>query len=158
MMNKALLKVLPVLILVALSMGIWKSCRYDWNPHYFNNNAVQLDSLLYSPDSSKAVVYYTLDVGARGLRQYQTLLRKADFEDELTRFSLPPELIIQKWRSNDTLEVIYDQYEGYSKGGQITDLPLEKDTLTRNGATILIQERRMNKKQRIEQDMKYYSN
>ena len=148
-----MISIIPILIIAVLGVGVWKSCRYDWNPHYLENDAVQLDSLLYSPDSSKAVVYYTLDVGARGLRQYQTLLRIADFEDQLTRFSLPPELVVQKWRSSDTLEVIYDEYEGYSKGGQITDLPLEKDTLALNGATILIQDRRMNKKQKIEQDM-----
>ena len=150
-MKRFLISIIPILIVAALGMGIWKSCKYDLNPHYLNNDAVQLDSLLYSPDSSKAVVYYTLDVGARGLRQYQTLLRKGDFDDKLTRFSLPPELVIQKWRSNDTLEVIYDEYEVFAKGGQITDLPLEKDTLARNGVTILVQERVLSKKYRIGQ-------
>ncbi len=143
--------VIPILIIAGLGVGVWKSCKHDLNPHYLDNDAVQLDSLLYSPDSSKAVVYYTLDVGARGLRQYQTLLRKGDFDDKLTRFSLPPELVIQKWRSNDTLEVIYDEYEAYAKGGQITDLPLEKDTLERNGVSILLKERVVRKKYRIGQ-------
>jgi hypothetical protein len=33
-----------------------RSCRYDWNPHYLSNEAVEIDSIVYNPDSSAAVV------------------------------------------------------------------------------------------------------
>lgn len=151
--NGALLLSL-MLIIAVTSIIIWQKFKYDWNPHYLNNDAVIVDEYFYSPDSSVAVLYYTLDIGARGLAQYKSVLRKGDEQGDLMKYNLPPVLLVQKWKDNNILEVIYDEYQGFLQGGGLTDLSLSKDTVIRNGVTVLILERRMNKKERLKEEMR----
>ena len=112
-MKKHRASILTVMLIIAASMIFWQWFKYDWNPHYLDNKAVSVDSTFYSPDKSIAVVYYTLDVGARGLRHYKSILTEKDNDDDLIKNNLPPELIVQKWKDNNTLEVVFDEYEGY---------------------------------------------
>lgn len=144
-MNKTLVIVLGTLSIAAVAT--WKGCRYDWSPHYFGNKNVYRDSRslsLYNSDRSAAVVGYTLDVGARGTRDYTTLLRKEDYEGDLAKFMLPAEYIEPVWRGKDTLEVIYDEATAFNLGGNSTNVNKERDTVLLNGIVILVRERRMN--------------
>lgn len=108
---------------------------------------------LYNLDSSVAVVNYTLDVGARGDRSYQTLLKKNDYQGDLSKFMLPAEYIEPKWRGNDTLEVIYDEGAAYQRGGNTTNIDKRKDRVILNGVVVIVRERRMNKQEAIKKDM-----
>jgi len=132
---------------------IFRSCRYDWNPHYLNNSEVRIDGTLFSPDSSVAVVSYILDVGARGTRNYKSLLRKKDYDDELSQYTLPPELVVLKWVDNTRLDVKYDPNDIFRSGGQYTELDFTKDTLMVNEIFVVI-------KQRVKQnrDSVFYQN
>ncbi len=147
-------------IAVILGMVTWKSCRYAWNPHYAANEAVCMGNKLYNADSSAAVVNYTLDIGARGIADYKTLLRTRDYQGDLAKFMLPVEYIEPKWRGLDTLEVIYNEAEAFLRGGNTTSIQKEKDIVTLNGIVITIKERRMNKQQTIQNyinNMKRYA-
>jgi hypothetical protein len=127
-------------LLIAFFLS-YKRVKHFVSPHYLDNDAVMIEHKLYSPDSSVAIVYYTLDVGARGIRNYKAVLRQSDYNDDLMTNNLPPELVVIKWIDNKTLEVNYDPNEPIRLGGLATDLDLKKDTLTRNGVTILVKER-----------------
>ncbi len=132
-----------------LSAVIWKSCRYDWNPHYAANKAVTIERKLYNADSSAAVVSYALDIGARGIAEYKTLLRKEDYQHDLSDFMLPVEYTEPKWQGRDTLYVVYDEVEALLRGGNITNVQKEKDVVTLNGVVIIVKERRINKQRVI---------
>ncbi|WP_460607978.1 hypothetical protein [Hymenobacter terrigena] len=106
-----------------------------------------MNKTLYNSDSSVAVVNYTLDIGARGFAEYQTLLRKSDFQHDLSKFLLPAEYANPRWKGTDTLEVVFDEYRGL--GGPQTKLPLDSDVVSQNGVVIVIVERKMNKQQMI---------
>ncbi|WP_186756549.1 hypothetical protein [Echinicola salinicaeni] len=134
--------VFTALILMILGVLITRGCRFDWNPHYLDNNAIKINKKLYSPDSSIAVVYYTLDVGARGYRQYKSILREEDYDDELTTFNVPPEMVVVNWVDNHNLKVVYDLNEIYGLGGIHTDLDLTKDTIIINGIKLIVAERK----------------
>ena len=134
------------IISAAALVGVFRSCRYDWNPHYLNNEAVEVNKIVYNNDSSAAVINYTLDIGARGFAEYQAVLKKTDFQHDLSKFLLPAEYTSLKWRGNDTLEVVFDEYAGYEIAGPLTNLDLNSDVLARNGVTIVVTERKMNKK------------
>lgn len=114
------------LILLAFGILIFRSFRYDWNPHYIDNNEVAIGKKLFSPDISIAVVYYTLDVGTRGIRPYKSLLRKKDYGYDMTKYSLPPQLVVLKWVDNRTLNVKYDPNEKIRIGGGLQNLTLHK--------------------------------
>ncbi|WP_210490151.1 hypothetical protein [Rufibacter aurantiacus] len=129
------------LILMTLGTLIFRACRYYWSPHYIGNRAVEIDGKLYSPDSTAAVVFYTLDVGARGTRSYKSLLKEKDYDDELTAYNLPPEIVVEKWVDNKTLNVKYDPNEIYRLGGTHTDLDLTKDTVVVNDVFLVIKQR-----------------
>jgi hypothetical protein len=129
------------LILAALGILIFRSYRYDWNPHYIDNKQVTIDKKLFSPDSSIAVVNYTLDVGARGTRPYKSLLRKNDYDNDLTTYTLPPELIVLKWVDNHKLNAIYDPNEIFRLGGMYTQLDFTKDTIIINDVFVIIKRR-----------------
>jgi hypothetical protein len=129
------------LTLAFLGILILRSCRYDWNPHYVNNKAVRIYEKLFSPDSSIAVVSYSLDVGARGIRTYKSLLRIKDYDDELTQYTLPPELVVLKWVDNKRLDVKYDPNEIFRLGGQYTELDFTKDTIVVNEISVIIKQR-----------------
>jgi len=103
---------------------------------------------LYNADSSVAVVGYTLDVGARGDRDYTTLLRKEDYQGDLAEFMLPVEYIEPAWRGKDTLEVIYDEEEAFERGGNVTHVHKERDTVLLNGVVILVKERRVDRQKK----------
>ena len=140
-MGKYRTLILTLLILVTLGILIFRGCRYDWNPHYIGNSAVTIDGKLYSPDSSIAVVYYTLDVGARGTRSYKSLLKEKDYDNELMTFNLAPEIVVVKGVDNQTLNVRYDPNEIYKLGGTYTELNLTKDTIVVNDVLIIIKQR-----------------
>lgn len=129
------------LTLAFLGIIIFRSCRYDWNPHYINNKAVQINEKLFSPDSSIAVVNYSLDVGARGIRNYKSLLREKNYDGELTQYTLPPELVVLKWVDNKRLNVKYDPNEVFRLGGQHTELDFTKDTIVVNDIFVIIKQR-----------------
>jgi hypothetical protein len=129
------------LILVTLAILIFRSCRYAWNPHYMSNSEVSFDKKLFSPDSSIAVVNYTVDVGASGTRSYKSLLRKNDYDNDLTTYTLPPELVVLKWVDNNTLNAIYDPNEIFRLGGMQTELDFTKDTIIINDIFIVIKQR-----------------
>ena len=137
---------MTLLILATLGILIFRGCRYDWSPHYIDNNAVTMNERLFSPDSSVAVVYYTLDVGARGDRLYKSILRADDYDDELTKYNLPPEIVVVNWQDNQTLKVTYDPNEIYRLGGTHTDLDLTKDTIIVNGIKLVVTERKPKEK------------
>jgi hypothetical protein len=127
-------------LLIAFFLS-YKRIKHFASPHYLDNEAVNIEHKLYSPDSSVAIVYYTLDVGARGIRDYKAVVRQSDYNDDLMTHNLPPELVVIKWIDNKTIEVKYDPNEPLRLGGLATDLDLERDTLTRNGVTFLVRER-----------------
>jgi hypothetical protein len=56
-------------------------------------------------------------------------------------YNLPPELVVVKWVNNKMLAVKYDPNESLRLGGLVTDLDLTKDSLTRNGITLIVKER-----------------
>ncbi|MGI4762213.1 MAG: hypothetical protein ACRYF0_16005 [Janthinobacterium lividum] len=151
-MNKSLIVSLGIVFTAVLAT--WKGCKYDWNPHYASNRAVHMGSSFYNSDSSAAVVDYELDVGARGLRYYQTLLKKGDYEEDLSRFMLPAEYVEPKWRAEDTLEVIYDERAAFLRGSNITDVHKGRDTVVLNGIVVVVKERRMNKRKGVDDFMK----
>ena len=140
-------------MLLILGILVFRSCRYDWNPHYIGNNEVRVYKKIFSPDSSIAVVNYSLDVGVRGFRTYKSLLREKDYDEELTQYTLPPQLVVLKWVDNKSLDVKYDPNEVFRLGGQYTELDFAKDTLVINGIFVII-------KQRIKEnrDSVYYRN
>jgi hypothetical protein len=127
-------------LLIAFFLS-YKRIKHFVSPHYLDNEAVNIEHKLYSPDSAVAIVYYTLDVGARGIRDYKAVLRQSDYNDDLMINNLPPELVVIMWIDNKTLAVNYDPNEPLRLGGLSTDLDLKRDTLTRNGVTILVKER-----------------
>ncbi|MGI4733622.1 MAG: hypothetical protein ACRYG7_00415 [Janthinobacterium lividum] len=141
-MKKAL--VISLIVLALGALATWHGCRYDWNPHYIANKAVFMVRPLYNADSSAAVVSYVLDIGAFGTAGYQTLLRKEDYQGDLTTFMLPVEYIAPVWRGKDTLEVIYNEAEAFLRGGNTTHVNKERDTVVVNGIVILVKERRLN--------------
>jgi hypothetical protein len=148
-MNRTLLISLGVIAVAAVAT--WKGCRYDWNPHYAGNKSVCLDAhSLYNLDSSVAVVGYTLDVGARGARYYTTLLRKADYQGDLSKFMLPAEYMEPTWRGKDTLEVLYDEGEAFRRGGNVTNVDKKRDMVILNGIVIKVKERRLNRPEAID--------
>jgi hypothetical protein len=152
-MNRNLL--LSCALLAVAAAATWKGCRYDWNPHYASNKAVVMDShLRYNPDSSAAVVGYTLDVGARGTRYYTALLRKEDYQGDLSTFMLPAEYVEPVWRGNDTLEVSYDEGEAFRRGGNVTNVAKERDLVKLNGIVIKVKERRLNKQEALHEFMR----
>lgn len=130
-----------LLILSTLGLLVFKGCRYDWSPHYIDNSAVTIENKLYSPDSSIAVVYYTLDVGGRGIREYKSLLREKDYDNDLTIYNLPPEITVVKWLDNKTLNVRYDPSEIYRLGATASELDITKDTIIVNGVNLVMSER-----------------
>ena len=134
--------IIAITIITILGILAFKGCRHDWSPHYLKNNAVTINEKLFSPDSSAAVVYYTLDVGARGDRLYKSLLREEDYDGKLTTFNLPPEIVVSNWVDNQTLNVKYDQNEIYRLGSVYSDLDLTKDTLIINGIKLIVTERK----------------
>ena len=142
------------IIAVAASVVTFKSCRYDWNPHFLSNEAVKTTKIIYNPDSTTAIVNYTLDIGARGFAEYQTVLKKTDFQHDLSTFLLPAEYTAPKWRSNDTLEVVFDEYTGYQMAGPLTNLDLNSDVVAQNGVTIIVVQRKMNKREMLRKGMR----
>ena len=130
-----------ILIIILLFVLTFKSCRHFWNPHYLDNKAINIDNKLFSPDSSVAVVYYTLDNGAINFHSYKTILRPQDYDNDLLTNNLPEQIIVLGWHDNKTLDVKCDPNEAIRLGGGVTDLDLTKDTLIRNGVTIIIRER-----------------
>ena len=142
--------ILIAVIAAAASIATFKSCRYDWNPHYLSNEAIQVNKIIYSPDSTAAVVNYTLDIGARGFAEYQTVLKTSDFQHDLSKFLLPAEYTSLKWRSKDTLEVVFDEYAGL--GGPLTNLDRTNDVVSQNGITIIVIERKTNKKEMLRKE------
>ncbi|MDO6437865.1 hypothetical protein Q4534_10620 [Cyclobacterium sp. 1_MG-2023] len=106
-----------------------------------DNNAVTIERKQLSPNNSIAVVYYTLDVGARGTRLYKSLLREKDYKKNLFDFNLPPELVIEKWLNNKTLFVKYDPNEIYRLGATYSELDMLRDTIKVNGIDLIITER-----------------
>jgi hypothetical protein len=152
-MNKSLLISLSIVSIMAVAT--WRGCRYYWNPHYVSNKAVDINPRsLYNSDSSVAVVEYTLDIGARGFANYKTLLRKEDYQRDLSKFMLPVEYIEPIWRSRDTLEVIYEEGEAFRSGGNMTNVDKERDTVILNEIVILVKERRLNKQEAIDEFIK----
>ncbi|WP_207531606.1 hypothetical protein [Desertivirga arenae] len=146
------------LILILLISGIlgtliFRSCRYDWNPHYIGNKDVTVDRKLYSPDRKIAVVYYTLDVGVRGTRSYKSLLADDDYDNDLIRYTLPPEIVVLNWAGNRTLNVRYDPNEIFRLGGSYTEIDFSKDTIVINGVS-LINKKRINENR----DSVFYEN
>ena len=138
-----LLIFVPLIIIV----GIFnKDIRFFVSPHYLDNDAVYVGEKLYSPDSSVAVVYYTLDVGARGDREYKCILKENDYDNELMTNNLPPEIVVVKWVDNQTLKVIYDPNEAYRLGGTYTELDMTKDIITVNGINLIVTERKPKEK------------
>lgn len=147
-MNRNLLLSLGIITIAAVAT--WKGCKYDWNPHYASNEDVHMHShSLYNSDSSVAVVGYTLDVGARGDREYTTLLRQEDYQGDLAEFMLPAEYTEPTWRGKDTLEVIYDEEEAFRRGGNVTNVNKERDTVLLNGVVLLVKERRLGRQKAI---------
>lgn len=141
--NRAL--ILALLILSIFGIIIFKGCRYDWSPHYIDNDAVTINEKLFSPDSSVTVVFHTLDVGARGDKLYKSLLRSNDYGGKLTTYNLPPEIVIVNWEDNQTLKVTYDPNE-IRLGGTHTNLDLTKDTINVNGINLIVTERKTREK------------
>jgi len=113
-----------------------------------------MGSSFYNSDSSAAVVNYQLDVGTRGLRDYQTLLRKNDYKGDLSKFMLPAEYIEPKWRADDALEVTYDERAAFLRGENVTKVHKERDTVVLNGIVIVVRERHMNKQIAVDEFMK----
>ena len=113
-----------------------------------------MNKIIYNPDSTVAVVDYTLDIGARGFAEYQTVLKTTDFQHDLSKFLLPAEYTALKWRSNDTLEVVFDEYAGYQIAGPMTNLDLNSDVVVQNGVTIIVVQRKMNKREMIRKGMR----
>jgi len=133
--------VFTLLISATLGVLVFRSCRYDWNPHYIGNKDVTIEKKLYSPDRSMAVVYYTLDVGARGTRSYKSLLAKDDYDHNLMTFNLPPEIVVLNWVDNKTLNVRYDPNEILNLGGTYTEIDFTKDSIVINGVSLIITQR-----------------
>ena len=85
-----------------------------------------------------------LDVGARGQRYYTTLLRKEDYQGDLSEFMLPAEYSKPVWRGKDTLEVIYDEEQAFLRGNNVTNVDKERNMVKLNGIVIEVKERRLN--------------
>lgn len=124
-----------------LAVLIFKSCRYDWSPHYLENPAIKIHEKLDSPDSSFVLLRYSLDVGARGIRMYNAVLSKEELQSDLNEFLLPPEAIPIKWISNDCMEIHFDPNEKYRKGGSIHELNFSKDSIDFNGIHLVVTKR-----------------
>lgn len=110
-MRKYRILILTILILITVSILSYKSCRIFLNPHYIDNSALTINEKLNFPDSSIAVVYYTLDVGGRGDRLYKSLLRHEDYKNDISIFNLPPQVVVLRWLDNETLLVKHDTNE-----------------------------------------------
>lgn len=95
-----------------------------------------------------------LDVGARGERYYTALLRKEDYQGDLSKFMLPAEYVEPVWRGKDTLEVVYDEGEAFRRGGNVTNVDKERDMVILNSIVIKVKERRLNKQEAIGKFMK----
>lgn len=134
-------RILVFIIVIIFSALTIKSFRHLLRVHYIGNDAVRIDSTLYAPDSNYLVIFYTLDVGARGTREYKSLISKNEFESDLSVNNLPEQLVVKKWFNDTIIEVIYDTNELYRLGGGMTDLDLSRDTLKRNNITILVKDR-----------------
>ena len=130
-----------LLILFAIGILIFRSCRYDWNPHYLGNSEVTIGKKLCSPDSSEAVANYSLHVGARGIRFYKSLLRKKDYSNDFTKYALPPEIVVLNWVDNRILNVKYDPNEILRLGEMHTELNFNKDTIVINDVSVIIKQR-----------------
>lgn len=113
-----------------------------------------MNNIMYNPDSTAAVVNYNLDIGARGFAEYQTVLTIKDFQHDLSKFLLPAEYTSVKWRSNDTLEVVFDEYAGHQLAGPLTKLDLNSDVVAQNGVTIIVVQRKMNKREMLRNGMR----
>jgi hypothetical protein len=152
-MNRTLL--ISLGIVATAAVATWKGCKYDWNPHYASNKDVHMHSHpLNNSDSSVAVVGYTLDVGARGDREYTTLLRKENYQGDLAEFMLPAEYTEPVWRGKDTLEAIYDEEQAFMRGGNVTNVDKERDIVKLNRIVIKVKQRRLNRQEAINKFMK----
>lgn len=117
----------------------YKSCKYFWNPHYLDNKSVFIKNKLFSPDSTFAVIYYTLYAGVAGPRSYKSISKPN--ENYVYPNLLPEQIIVLGWHDEKTLFVKYDPNEPIRLGGGSTDLDLTRDTLKLNGVTVVIKER-----------------
>lgn len=133
--------ILTIFILTILIILTYKSCRNFLTPHYVDNRAVTINEKLYSPDSSVFVLYYTLDVGAVGTRDYKSVLRQKDLTNDLSLYTLPPQIIVLKWLDNETLLVKHDTNEIYRVGANASDLELNRDTIPVNDIKLIVTER-----------------
>jgi hypothetical protein len=140
-MRKHRVLILTVVILTILTILSYKGCRNFLTPHYIDNSAVTVNEKLYSPDSSIFVLYYTLDVGAVGYRDYKSVLRQKDLTNDLSLYNLPPQIIIIKWLDNETLLVKHDTNEIYRVGANASELELYKDTIPINSIKLIVTER-----------------
>ena len=142
MFQKSKSKILLIIsILTIIVIFPYKSFHHFINPHYLDNIGVTIDDELFSSDSSSSVLYYTLDIGARGTASYQTIISNKNYGDNLMKYNLPPQLIILGWTSDNKLLVEYNPNMAFHTGGGLTDLNLKKDTLERNGVEIIIKKR-----------------
>lgn len=133
--------ILTLLILTICVILSYKSCRNFLTPHYIENRAITVNEKLYSPDSSVFVLYYTLDVGAVGTRDYKSILRQKDLTNDLSHYNLPPQIIVIKWLDNETLLVKHDTNEIYRVGANSSDLELNRDTIPVNDIKLIVTER-----------------
>jgi len=115
---------------------ILSSCH--WSPHYLSNDAVQEVNRLYSPDSSKFILTYDLNVGARGSRLYQSIIIVSQENESLDKFHIPWELSKPKWLNNNEVEVTYDRKGKTEYGGYITDLDISQDTIEINQVLFIL--------------------
>lgn len=124
-----------------LGVLVFKSCRYDWSPHYLENPAVKIHEMLDSPDSSFVLLRYSLDVGARGIRIYNAILSKEELQADLSEFILPVEAIPINWISNDCMEIHFDPNEKYRRGGSIHEFDFAQDSIDFKGIQLVVTKR-----------------
>lgn len=108
------------------------SCSDFGNPHYLNNSAVKEISRQYSFDSSKFILTYQLDVGARGIRYYQTILNKNQEKGALDKYLIPWQLSKLKWIDNNNIEAKFDNEADGKYGATYTELDITKEKVEIN--------------------------
>lgn len=123
------------LFIISITLFIAVGC--NWNPHKLSNKAVREEGRLYSPDSTKFILTYDLDVGARGSSQYQCVLNSSQENNTLNNYFIPWELSGLNWIDNNRIEFILDTNAALVYGSTYTEIDLNKDTILINGVLFI---------------------
>jgi hypothetical protein len=118
-------KLLVVFLLAACTLNC------DREIHMRDSNFVEIWRE-FSPDSSKILLAYCIDIGATGYSAKSTaLLRTSDTTHDLSQFTLPIEPVWIHWVTNDTVSAFVDVFP-LIRAAKSTDSP----PLSFNGTSV----------------------